>query len=49
MESIDELFETLRAARTWDETSLPPPGAKVIPSVINFKLKRYEDGSPKRF
>ena len=49
IKAVKEEFSTLRAAATWNEDCAPPPGAKILPSGIILKLKRDENGQPKRF
>ena len=49
LKAIEEEFNTLRSAKTWDENCFPPAHAKVLPSHIILKLKRDENGRPKRF
>ena len=49
LKAIEEEFETLRSAETWEEDCIPPPHAKILPSHIILKLKRDENGRPKRF
>ena len=48
-QAIQEEFDNLINSDTWEPDKSPPPTTRILPSGVILRLKRDEEGHPKRF